>query len=94
MRPECKWYRNGWCRHMGRPRRCNPSDEEWFNFSQKLHPIWCDQVCELQTKESRFFTLTLEDLEALREGKVLYCLKDTIFIALKGEDDGRDPNGL
>lgn len=79
---------------MGRPRLCKPSDETWFDYSNKLRPIWCDTVCENQNGESRFYTMTIEDLEALKEGKVLYCIKDSVFIALKGEEDGCDPNGI
>ena len=96
MRSECKWFKNDLCHRFGRHKRCKPSDGSWFNYAKPLHPLWADQICEMQNPlSSEFLAITEKDIEALREGRVLYCIGDApIFIALKGDDDGCDPNGI
>lgn len=89
-RPDCKYYRAGKCIHGEHWKWCKVSDLSWFNFSKPLHPIWLDRVCEYQNPmEPAYFRITEEDIQALREGKILTIVSPSpFFIAMMEEEDG------
>ena len=91
MRTECVWHKGGFCHRYGRVRKCRPSDGKWFLYAKKLLPLHADQICESQNPlASDFLIMTEEEIEALKEGRVLFRKlgAETIFIALKEDNDG------
>lgn len=92
-RPECKYYRAGKCIHQERMKWCKASDMTWFKYARPLHGIWIDRVCEFEDPEQpAFFKITEDDIEALRNGKVLTIVSPSpFFIALMDtEKEGED----
>lgn len=89
-RPDCKWFRAGKCIHFERRKYCHPSDFSWFDFAKPLHGVWVDRVCEYQNPmEPAYFRITEEDIQALREGKILTIVSPSpFFIAMMEEEDG------
>ena len=90
-RPVCKWMKGGKCIHYKRRKYCKPSDASWFNMARPLHAIWIDRVCEYEDPAApAFYTITDEDIQALKEGKILTVFSlSPFFIQYKeGEDDG------
>ena len=98
-RPDCKWYRAGKCIHFERRKYCHPSDFEWFNLAKPLHAVWVDRVCEFENPSfPAMFKITEEDIEALRNGKVLTITHPApFFIAfMEGEENAehREPGSV
>lgn len=83
MRSECVWCKGGFCHHIGRPKKCKPSDESWFNFAKPMHQLWIDQMCEFANPlNNDILYVTEDDIQALKNGKIL-AFQGKIFIALK-----------
>ena len=89
----CQFYDegNGNCtRWKSPPMKCRPSSLKWFEDS--FHQCDMNQVCCYTSPYgSFFFSLTDEDLEALKNGKVLFAMGEySIFIACKEESEQDD----
>ena len=93
MRNECVYGKGGFCHHYGRVRKCRPSDGSWFNYAKPIIQLHMDQICEYQNPLlTDYLTVSPDDIEALKQGKILFRKlgSETIFIALKGDDNGLD----
>lgn len=83
----CDLKENGKCRKFIGRKACKESSSEWFTDALKVCEI--DEVCRRASIFGNgFFTITKEQLEALKEGKVLYDIDEYgTFIAL--EEDAK-----
>ena len=63
--------KNGLCKKWDARHECKPSNEKWF--SDKLNACDLDEVClRSSIFGNRYFEITMEDIQDLIEGKVLY----------------------
>lgn len=76
MNPNCPLYKNGRC---GRDRRykCKPSSIDWLREAESMTIIEVNQMCAHGSIfGNHYIGLDLEDLEALKEGKILYHIDE------------------
>lgn len=83
----CDLRKNGKCKKFDGREACKESSLKWFTDALKVCEI--DEVCRRSSIfGNSFFTITKEQLEALKEGKVLYDIDEYgTFIAL--EEDAK-----
>lgn len=84
---ECDLYENGMCCTYRKKHKCQPASAEWFD--EKFETIEMADVCRNGSLFGNdFFALTDDDINALKEGKVLFYLDEYgTFIAYKRSDD-------
>lgn len=79
----CKFYNNGYCKNIGQHALCKPTTINMCD--EKLTTINPEEMCQHSSKYGNgFFIITKEQLEDLRNGKVLYAIDEYgTFIALE-----------
>lgn len=80
---KCPLYENGNCKKRNIKGRCNPVTADLFQdrFSQCNMDNVC-QCCSIYGND--FFFLTDEDIDALKSGKILYCVEEYgVFLVYK-----------
>lgn len=81
----CDLYKNGRCRKFDGRRGCKESSSKWFTDALKVCEM--DEVCRRASIfGNSFFVITKEQLEALREGKVLYDIAEYGTFIILEED--------
>lgn len=84
----CKLLKDGYCKKYGGKERCEPSSLEWFDEdTEELEVIEPETMCYRGSIfGNEYFKITAEQLEALKQGKVLFSLGEYgSFIALEVE---------
>ena len=84
--PKCWLYRDGRCAKFDARRKCTPSDMSWFDEEYgRLQIIEPAEMCKQSSIfGNNFFLIDDEQLEALKQGKVLFDIAEYgTFIALK-----------
>ena len=79
----CDFYTDGHCTMFRKNGKCKPSDSSWCD--EDMLTIESNQICRHGSVfGNNYFYITEEQIEALREGKVLYYPGEYgTFIALK-----------
>ena len=80
---KCDLFKDKHCTKYRKNGKCRPSDLEWCD--EELKVIEADQMCRYSSIfGNSYFYITEEQLDALKEGKVLYeCGEYGTFIALR-----------
>lgn len=85
---DCEFYKNGRCAKFGNIRmpRCGPATMMWF--VERFEVIEMSAVCRNDSVfGNNYFVITDEEIEALKNGKVLFKLDEYgTVIAYRGSE--------
>lgn len=74
---DCDLCSIGKCKKWDGRNKCRPSDITWFDNPDELQIIEMDEMCRKSSIfGNAFFKITVEELQALIHGKVLFNLDE------------------
>lgn len=87
---DCSLYDNGRCLRFHSNGKCQPVTSGWFN--DRLEQCEMNEVCQNNSIYGNYyFVITDEDIEALKEEKILYALDEYgTFIRYESEEVMKD----
>lgn len=84
---DCEFYKDGGCVKFRNRRKCKPATMEWFD--EEFAVIEMSAVCRNSSIfGNSYFVITDEEIEALKNGKVLFMLDEYgTVIAYRGSEE-------